>query len=97
MRPLIDRGNCYVKMAACYETSRNGYPGYDDVAALSQALIHHAPDRIIWGSNWPHNMATTAEAYPDDVHLLDLAMAWTGKTKTIQQIFVDTPAQLYGF
>ncbi len=94
---LIDRGNCFVKIAACYETSRSGSPDYTDVAALSKALIQHAPDRIIWGSNWPHNMATNAETYPDDVHLLDLAMNWAESTETLQQIFVDTPTRLYGF
>ncbi len=94
---LIDRGNCYVKIAGCYETSQVGFPGYDDVAALAQALINHAPERIIWGSNWPHNMATSKETYPDDAHLLDLVCEWAGSKENIQKIFVDNPARLYGF
>ncbi|MDO6485677.1 amidohydrolase family protein [Shimia thalassica] len=94
---LVDRGNCFVKLAGCYETSKIGHPGFDDLAALSKALIQHAPDRIIWGTNWPHNMSNSRETYPDDVHLLDLAMDWAGSRENIQKIFVDTPAQLYGF
>lgn len=94
---LVDRGNCYVKLAGCYETSRIGHPGFADVAALSIALINHAPDRIIWGTNWPHNMATSRDTYPDDVNLLDLAMQWAGSQENIQKIFVDNPAHLYGF
>lgn len=94
---LVDRGNCYVKLAGCYETSIVGYPGYDDVALLSKALIKHAPDRIIWGTNWPHNMSSSPETYPDDVHLLDLVMEWVGSEANIQKIFVDNPARLYGF
>lgn len=94
---LLDRGNCYVKLAGCYETSQIGPPGYDDLAVLSKALINHAPDRIIWGSNWPHNMATSRATYPDDVHLLDLVMDWAGSTENIQKIFVSNPARLYGF
>ncbi|MCP4823391.1 MAG: amidohydrolase family protein [Shimia sp.] len=94
---LIDRGNCYVKLAGCYETSRDGFPAYGDLAALSTALIRHAPDRVIWGTNWPHNMSTSADTYPDDVHLLDLAMDWAGSQDNVQRIFVDTPARLYGF
>jgi len=94
---LIDRGNCYVKLSGCYETSIIGPPGYDDLAALSKHLIKHAPDRIIWGTNWPHNMATSRATYPDDVHLLDLVMDWVGSSENIQKIFVSNPARLYGF
>ncbi|MEP2717104.1 amidohydrolase family protein [Pseudophaeobacter sp.] len=94
---LIDRGNCYVKLAGCYETSQVGYPGFDDLAVLSKALIQHAPDRIIWGTNWPHNMSTSRETYPDDVHLLDLVMDWAGSPENMQKIFVEAPARLYGF
>lgn len=94
---LVDRGNCYVKLAGCYETSRAGYPRFDDLADLSKALITHAPDRIIWGTNWPHNMSSSRDTYPNDVHLLDLVMEWAGSSKNIQKIFVDNPARLYGF
>lgn len=94
---LMDRGNCYVKLAGCYETSRSGFPDYQDMAALSCALLRHAPDRVIWGSNWPHNMAHSAATYPDDVHLLDKVMEWCGSDEVVQKVFVDNPAQLYGF
>ncbi len=94
---LVDRGNCYVKLAGCYETSRVGYPSYSDLGELSKAVIQHAPDRVIWGSNWPHNMSNSAENYPDDVHLLDLLMDWAGSSENVQKMFVDNPARLYGF
>lgn len=94
---LVDRGNCYVKIAGCYETSKSGYPDYDDVGVLARTLIQHAPERIIWGSNWPHNMSDKKENYPDDVHLLDLVSDWAGSDPVRQQIFVDNPSRLYGF
>ncbi len=94
---LIDKGNCYVKIAGYYETSLNGYPDYNDVGQLVQTLTQHAPDRLIWGSNWPHNMATSAENYPDDAHLLDLVCEWIGNGQSRNAIFVDNPARLYGF
>lgn len=94
---LVDRGNCYVKLAGCYETSKSGAPGYEDLGALSRAVIEHAPDRVIWATNWPHNMATSAENYPDDVALLDLVMDWAGSDENRQKIFVDNPTRLYGF
>lgn len=94
---LVDRGNCYVKLAACYETSRRGPPDYDDVGALARTVIAHAPERVIWGSNWPHNMARSIDTYPDDVTLLDLAWDWAGSDANRQRIFVENPARLYGF
>ena len=94
---LVDRGNCYVKLAACYETSKAGYPTYDDVGVLARALVEHAPERIIWATNFPHNMATSADDYPDDVHLLDLVNEWIGSDTNRQKVFVDNPSRLYGF
>ncbi len=94
---LIDRGNCYIKIAACYETSKAGYPDYEDVAPLARKLIEYAPERVIWGTNWPHLMCPTAETYPDDVHLLDLVSEWAGSDANRQKLFVDNPAKLYGF
>ena len=94
---LVDKGNCFVKIAGCYETSKMGHPHYEDVGALAKALVKHAPERIIWGSNWPHNMATSAENYPDDVHLLDLAIEWMGSEENRQKIFIDNPSRLYNF
>ena len=94
---LIDRGNCYVKLAGCYETSIIGHPEYTDVATLSKALINHAPDRIIWGTNWPHNSSNSADNYPDEVHLLNLISDWAVNDENRQKIFVDNPYKLYGF
>lgn len=94
---LIDRGNCYVKLAAFYETSQIGGPGFDDVAPLARALIAHAPERVIWGTNWPHLMATDAAGYPNDAALLDLAWDWIGSDENRHRVFVDNPARLYNF
>ena len=94
---LIDKGNCYVKIAACYETSQVGYPGYSDVAILAQRLIEYAPDRVIWGTNWPHLMSSSADTYPNDVHLLDLVNDWAGTESNRYKLFVQNPATVYGF
>ncbi|GAB4360665.1 MAG: D-galactarolactone isomerase [Kiloniellaceae bacterium] len=93
---LIDRGNCYVKISACYETSKVGPPSYADVGALSKALIAHAPERMLYASNWPH-VSLPIDNQPDDRGLLDLMLDWAPDEKTRQLIFVDNPARLYGF
>ncbi len=93
---LIDRGNCYVKISACYETSKLGPPTYGDVGALSKALIEHAPERMLYATNWPH-VSMPIDKQPDDRLLLDLMADWAPDEKTRQLIFVDNPARLYGF
>ncbi|WP_340117487.1 amidohydrolase family protein [Pelagibius sp. 7325] len=93
---LIDRGNCYVKISACYETSKVGPPTYADVGALSKALIQHAPERMLYATNWPH-VSKPIDAQPDDRGLLDLMLDWAPDEKVRQLIFVDNPARLYGF
>lgn len=93
---LVDRGNCYVKLAGCYETSQSGAPEYQDLSLLSKALIEHAPERIIWGSNWPHVSLPPAQT-PNDAELLDRVCSWIPDQATLEKIFVENPARLYGF
>ena len=93
---LLDTGRCYVKLAGAYEFSKSGPPHFQDVAALAKALIRHAPDRMIWGSNWPHAQADKV-GYPDDVNNLDLLADWTEDESVRQKILVGNPAALYGF
>ncbi|MEH6445780.1 MAG: amidohydrolase family protein [Oceanospirillaceae bacterium] len=93
---LIDKGNCYFKLAGCYETSKSGYPDYADLGATAKALIAHAPERIIWGSNWPHVSLAPSDT-PCDAQLLDTVCSWMPNAKALQQIFVQNPARLYGF
>ncbi len=93
---LIDKGNCYVKLSACYETSLVGAPGYDDVGALSKALVAHAPERLLWASNWPH-VSATPETYPDDARTLDVLLDWVPDDATRKLILQDNAEALYGF
>ena len=93
---LIDTGRCWVKLSAPYEVSKTGAPNYDDVGRLAKALVQHAPERMLWASNWPH---PTVPEYrrPDDADLLDLLLDWAPDKALRQKILVDNPAELYGF
>ncbi len=93
---LLDTGRCYVKLAAAYETSKTGAPAYEDVSRLARALVKHAPERMLWASNWPHPSAPK-DKVPDDANLLDLLLDWAPEEMTRRKILVDNPAQLYGF
>jgi D-galactarolactone isomerase len=93
---LVDTGRCWVKLSAPYETSKTGAPKYEDVARLAKALVKHAPERMLWASNWPHPSARKPQP-PDDADLLDLLLEWVSDDKTRKKILADNPAELYGF
>jgi G3E family GTPase len=67
--------------------------GFADADALAQALIAQAPDRIIWGSDYPH----LSFADNSSVELFNLLGRWTHSAQVRRQILVDTPARLFGF
>ncbi|MGH7770812.1 MAG: amidohydrolase family protein [Candidatus Binatia bacterium] len=93
---LVDTGRCWVKLSAPYETSKTGGPKYEDVGRLAKALVKHAPERILWASNWPHPSAPK-DRIPDDADLLDLLLDWAPDNATRRKILADNPAELYGF
>lgn len=92
---LIDKGNAWFKICGAYETSLTGGPDYSDVSPIAKRVIQHAPDRVIWGSNWPHVGVNRAQ-YPSDAEQLDILLDWAD-SKTQKKILVDNPAFLYGF
>lgn len=92
---LLDRGNAWFKICAGYEASQTGGPDYTDIGAIAKRVIAHAPERIIWGSNWPHVGVPRAQ-YPDDAEQLDVLLEWASAEQR-QRILVDNPARLYGF
>ena len=91
---VLDRGQCWVKLSAPYETSRVGAPDYDDVAVLARTLAERYPERCLWGSNWPH---PNARPRPNDALLLDWLEHCAGSEVTRRKILVDNPGDLYGF
>ena len=96
VRRLLDGGNTWVKLSGAYMRSAIGGPTYADTWPLGRALVRSAPERLVWGSDWPHT--TEAPGTVDDAALLDTLQAWCdGDAGTIDRIMVDNPAQLYGF
>jgi D-galactarolactone isomerase len=93
---LVDTGRCWVKLSAPYETSKSGAPKYEDVGRLAKALVKHAPERMLWASNWPHPSARKP-APPDDAALLELLADWAPDEKTRDKILAGNPAELYAF
>ncbi|MDT8344979.1 MAG: amidohydrolase family protein [Thermohalobaculum sp.] len=97
IKRLIERGNCWFKFAGCYEASTVGGPDYPDIAAVARDIAAFAPERIVWGTNWPHNQAKTTRDYPDDADLTDTVLGWIGDEARRKLALVDTPAALFDF
>lgn len=91
---LLQRGNGWVKLSGAYLDSKTGPPLYADRTAVAQAYIKEAPQRLVWGSDWPH---PTAQTKPDDAILLDLLAEWAPDEATRHRILVANPAHLYQF
>lgn len=91
---LVGEGHVHVKVSAPYRVSTR-YPDYAEARPFHAALLRADPDRLMWGTDWPHP-SIAAEAMPDDGHLLDLFHAWTPDAGVRRRILVDTPARLFG-
>jgi predicted TIM-barrel fold metal-dependent hydrolase len=94
VRGLIDKGRTWVKLSVTYDSSKIGPPTYADVNKVGEAYVKAAPERMLWGSNWPHPNETTK---PDDARLLDLLGEWAPGEATRRRILVENPEILYGF
>lgn len=92
---LLDRGNAWFKLCGPYETSLRGAPHWEDCGAIARRVLAHAPERVIWGSNWPH-VGVPRDQYPDDVSLIEVLDEWADAAQR-RHILVDNPAELYGF
>lgn len=95
LRRLLDGGNTWVKLSGAYMRSAVHGPSYADTLPLGRALVQAAPERLVWGSDWPHT--TEAPGTVNDADLVDLLQAWAGPHATMDRILVDNPARLYGF
>ena len=91
---LVDKGHTWVKLSVTYSDSKDGSPGYADISRVAQAYVKAAPERMVWGSNWPH---PNEPVKPDDAILFDLMTKWAPDEATRNRILVRNPEALYGF
>ncbi len=92
---LVKAGNTWIKISGANRVSETDLPPYDDVKPMARALIEAAPDRIVWGTDWPH--PNKYEVNPNDGDLVDAFGDWVGDEAMRQKIMVDTPAAFYRF
>ena len=84
----------WVKISCAERLSAAGAP-FADVAPFAAALIEAAPDRVLWGTDWPH--PNIDGRMPDDGDLTDMLLSYAPDEEMRRKILVDNPARLYGF
>jgi len=97
LRILRQRDDCWAKISSWYRLSASGPPDWSDMKPMAQMLVATRPDRLVWGSNWPHANRYDAKDVPNDGDLVDAFCDWVPDPIVREQIFVSNPAQLYGF
>jgi 2-pyrone-4,6-dicarboxylate lactonase len=88
---LFRAGNCWLKLSGPYRLAK--HKGYEAVAPVAKAIVAARPDRVLWGSDWPH----IPDGSRDTGELLNLLLGWAPDGATRQRILVDNPARLFGF
>ena len=100
---LVEEGRAYVKLSAPYRCSKQS--DCEDLAPLARRFIACNPDRMLWGSDWPHPqpgvMPNATDIFPphevDNACVLNQLRRWSPDESTFRKVMVDNPARLYGF
>src|ERR1044072_3015623 len=96
-RTLIDLmqrdEKCWVKVCGCERVSSSG-PPFHDAVPFARKIVETAPDRVIWGTDWPH---PNVKGMPNDGDLVDLIPLFAPEAELQQKILVDNPARLFEF
>jgi len=95
VRELLDKRRAWVKLSGAYSNSKVGPPSYPEATPIAQSFVKAAPERLVWGSDWPH--PGVREIKPDDAVLFDLLAVWAPAEATRRRILVENPEALYGF
>lgn len=93
LRHLLREYGWWTKLSGAYRISEAPAP-YDDVTPWAQALVEAAPERVVWGSDWPH---VAVKPMPDAGELRNLLSSWIPDAGLRHRILVDNPARLYDF
>lgn len=102
---LLRDGNAYVKLSAPYRLAASGHPDREQVSAWARTFVQAAPERMLWGSDWPHTARDPGKAaheestyrkFPEDALIHGIG-EWLPTASLRQQVLVENPARLYGF
>lgn len=93
MKLMREHRNVWSKVSCPERLSTSGTPGYDDVVPFAKRLVEAFPDRVLWGTDWPHpNMKSHM---PDDGALVDFVPRIATTAEAQRRLLVDNPMRLY--
>ena len=90
---LMNAPHVYSKVTCPERLSISGPPDYDDFVPFAKAVIDHAPDRVLWGTDWPH--PNLKSQMPDDAWLVNMIPRIAPDTEKQHKLLVDNPMRLY--
>jgi predicted TIM-barrel fold metal-dependent hydrolase len=91
---LAELETCWIKVSGSERVSSSG-PPFLDAVPFARAIVDAAPDRVLWGTDWPH--PNVGRHLPNDGALMDLVPLIAPDTDLRRKLLVDNPARLYGF
>lgn len=92
---LVRDGLAWVKFSGPARITNHSVPPYDDVIHLVDAFCAANPDRLLWGSDWPHT--ALSQQAPTMRELVDMSIRWMPNPELISRVLVTNPRKLYGF
>jgi 2-pyrone-4,6-dicarboxylate lactonase len=92
---MLDSGRVWLKLSGPMRCTDETYP-YPSVTPLAQLFVKHAPERMVWGSDWPH-VNLDGREMPNDGDLLDLLAEWVPDAAVRNRILAQNANKLYGF
>jgi 2-pyrone-4,6-dicarboxylate lactonase len=93
---MLGRPHVYLKHIGADRLLSEGQR-YEDIVAMTRALIERAPDRVVWGSDWPHSYVFEANGVPNDGDLIDMLLDFAPDETVRRKILVDNPKRLFDF
>ena len=93
LQEMIDRGNAYIKLSGPYLNTQTGWP-WEDAIITARAIAAYAPERVVWGSDFPH---VTEKTKPDERELVEMIADWLPSEHARQLALTENPQTLYGF
>ena len=91
---LLRDGNGWTKLSGAYRSSARG-PSYDDLKPFARAVLDMRPDRVLWGSDWPH--VGLQRGMPNTTNLLDVLADWAPDIEERHRVLVANPSELFGW
>ena len=97
IRELVQKDKAWVKLSGFYLDSKFRAPTYADTVRVASTYAAESPERVVWGSDWPHPTEQASKIIPDDALLFDLLAEAVPNEGARKRVLVDNPARLYQF